>query len=145
MENQNVNIKALNDVYKNAHIALQSLSDILPETDDASLKKELRDEYKGYKSFIADLSSFLKDQYITPKDINGFKKAMMLMAVKMKTFINNSKNHITEMMIKGTVMGINELKAMDNEKQNYDDKTKEFIKRLLALEEEYESRLKEFL
>ena len=35
------NLKAINDVYKNAHIAMQSISDLLPAITDHSLKKEL--------------------------------------------------------------------------------------------------------
>ena len=42
-------------------------------------------------------------------------------------------------------MGINELKAMDNEKENLDESIADFIARLLKLEEGYEEKLKEFL
>ena len=63
----------------------------------------------------------------------------------MKTLIDDSRNKIADMMIKGTVMGINELKAMDNEKENLDESIADFIARLLKLEEGYEEKLKEFL
>ena len=39
MTNKKYNEKALNDVYKNAHIALQSLSDLIPSVKDKELKK----------------------------------------------------------------------------------------------------------
>ena len=40
MLDKEFNQKAINDVYKNAHLALQSISDLLPEVDDEEIKKE---------------------------------------------------------------------------------------------------------
>ena len=59
--------------------------------------------------------------------------------------MNNSRNQIADMMIKGTVMGISELTAMKNENTNLDQDVLNFVEKLLALEEEYEQRLKKFL
>lgn len=145
METENVNGKAINDVYKNAHLALQSISDILPEVNDEELKKELKDEYEGYEKIIGKILSYMSEQKIEPKDVGAFKKAMMWGSIKMKTLVNDSRNKIADMMIKGSVMGINELKAMENEKENYDEKVAEFISELLVLEEGFVEKLKTFL
>ena len=139
------NEKAINDVYKNAHIALQSISDLLPQVDDAGLKQELKEQYDGYEKIIGEISSFCKSNGIEPKDINPMKKAFMWSSIKMKTMINNSRNQIAEMMIKGTVMGINELTAMKNEQTNLDQGVITLLDDLLSLEEEYEQRLKKLL
>lgn len=145
MEYNEYNVKAINDVYKNAHIALQSISDLLPAVSDDDIKKELQEEYEGYEKIIGELSTFMAENNIDPKDINPFKKAMLWSSIKMKTLFNNSRNQVAEMMIKGTVMGINELTAMKNENQNLDEKILELLDKLLSLEEEYEQRLKKFL
>ena len=63
----------------------------------------------------------------------------------MKTLFNNSRNQVAEMMINGTVMGINELTAMKNEGTNLDEGVLSLLEELLSLEEEYEQRLKKFL
>lgn len=145
MEAQNINHKAINDVYKNAHIALQSISDLLPGVEDNSIKTELKDEYEGYEKLIGELSTYMAENDIERKDIGVIKKAMLWSSIKMKTLMNNSRNQVAEMMINGTVMGINELTAMINEKENYDEKVAEFIKKLLDLEEGYQKKLKKFL
>ena len=137
--------KAINDVYKNAHIALQSISDILSSVDDDELKRELTEQYEGYERIIGEISRFMKENEIEPKDVSPFKKAMLWSSIKMKTAINNSKNQIADMMIRGTVMGINELSAMNNECETLDESVCEFVKELLALEEKYEQKLKAFL
>ena len=145
MEFNDYNQKALNDIYKNAHIALQSISDLLPSVEDDGIKNELQEQYEGYEKIIGNLSTFMAERGVEPKDVNPFKKAMLWSSIKMKTLINNSKNQVAEMMINGTVMGINELTAMKNEGKNLDDEVLSLLEDLLSLEEEYEQRLKKFL
>ena len=142
MEASNFNGKAINDVYKNAHLALQSISDILPAVEDDEFKKELREQYEGYEKTIGEISTYMAEKGVEPKDVNFFKKAMMYGSIKMKTAVNNSRNQIADMMIKGTVMGISELTAMKNENTNLDQDVLNFVEKLLALEEEYEQKLK---
>jgi hypothetical protein len=145
MDRKEYNKKAINDVYKNAHLALQSINDLLPSVDNEELKKELKEEYEGYEKFIGELSTYMAEIGITPKDANPVKKAFMWGSIKMKTLFDNSKTQIAEMMIKGTVMGITELTAMKNESVNLDEGVLEFLDKLLALEEDYEQRLKKYL
>lgn len=145
MDKNEYNIKAINDVYKNAHIALQSISDLLPSVDDEDIKAELKEEYEGYEKLIGEISTFMAENDIEPKDVNPFKKAMLWSSIKMKTLFDNSRNQVAEMMINGTVMGINELTAMKNEQTNLDQGVLELLEKLLKLEEEYEQRLKKYL
>ena len=139
------NEKALNDVYKNAHLALQSISDLLPAVSDDDIKNELKEQYEGYEKLIGEISSVMAENSVTPKDVNPFKKAMLWSSIKMKTMMNNSRNQVAEMMINGTVMGITELTAMKNEGHNLDESVLNCVQKLLSLEEEYEQKLKRFL
>lgn len=139
------NKKAITDVYKNAHLALQSISDLLPAVEDEDVKVELKEEYEGYEKIIGEVSSFMAQNGIEPKDVNPFKKAMLWSSIKMKTLFDNSRNQVAEMMINGTVMGINELTAMKNESEKLDSGVLDLLEKLLALEEEYEQRLKKYL
>ena len=145
MELNEYNQKAINDVYKNAHIALQSISDLIPAVEDDDIKNELVEEYEGYEKIIGKISTFMAENKIEPQDVNPLKKAMLWSSIKMKTLFNSSRNQVAEMMINGTVMGINELTAMKNEGSNLDEGVLSLLEELLALEEEYEQRLKKFL
>ena len=138
-------VKAVNDVYKNAHIAMQSISDLLPQVKDAELKKELKTEYSSYEKFIEGLTEFMKSSKIEPKDINFLQKAFMWSSIKIKTLFNRSRTKIAEMMILGTVMGITELTAMHNEGKTLQKDVAEKVDELLNLEEDFEKRLKTFL
>lgn len=137
--------KAVNDVYKNAHIALFSISGLMPAVKDNGIKKELKSQYEGYEKFVGNVSSYMAENGIEPKEINPLQKAFMWSSIKMKTLTDKSRNRIAELMIKGTVTGITELTAMKNEKGNFSDDTVAFIEDLLTLEESYERKLKKYL
>ena len=145
MQLNDYNKKAICDVYKNANIALNSINDLLPSVDDKVIKEELNDQYDSYEKLIGEISSFMVENGIQVKDINPIKKAMLWSAIKMKTMIDSSRNQIAEMMIKGTVTGINELTAMKNEKQNLNEQVYQYVQRLLDMEEDFQERLKKFL
>ena len=60
MNYQNIDEEVLTSVYKNAHIALQSISNVINETEDVEMKEELSYEYDGYEKFIGKLSAYMK-------------------------------------------------------------------------------------
>lgn len=145
MNKKEYNEKALLDVYKNAHIALQSIKDVLPSVKNKELKNELKIEYDGYDTIINELKLLMSAKGVKQKDINVFKKTMMYLSIKMKLAFNNGKNQIADMMIKGSIMGINELTAMKNEGSNLSEDVYNAVDKLLRLEEDYLERLKKFL
>ena len=141
-----IEVDAIDNVYKNAHIALQSISDVLPLTSDAEFERELKDEYERYETKVGEISTFMKERSLEPKDINVFKKAGMWMGIKMNALTDRSTSHLADMMIKGTVMGITELgQLLGRENGSLSEETKFLIKDLISLEEDCESRLKKFL
>lgn len=146
MTENNLTSQVIDNVYKNAHIALQSISNVLPEAEDGALKRELHAQYEGYEKFIGELSKFMHDNGFEPKDVNPLKKAMLFTSVKMNALTDDSASHLADMMVKGTVMGITELRQLLSRSGNsLDGAVKEQVKKLLDLEESYEKRLKAYL
>mgnify|MGYP002522167508 FL=1 len=146
MEEMNIDKEALVSLYKNAHIALQTISDIVNEVSDENMRKELADQYDGYEKYIGKLSSYMKETSTETKDINPLKKAVMFASVKMNTLTDDSSSHVAELMIKGTVMGITELHELLNDcGDSISETVRDYAKELTELEESYEERLKKFL
>ena len=143
---KNCNLDFIGEVYRNASIALQSISDVMPEIENEDLRAEIQSEYEGYEKFISELTGYMKEKGYEIKDIGNMKKVMMWSAIKMNTAFDSTHSHIAEIMITGTVMGITELTKIINEtKCLTDEKAMDYAKRLLELEEEYEKRLKKHL
>ena len=139
-------IDILNDVYQNAHIALQSISNVLESDVKGEIRNELKEEYIGYEKVMEEVEDYMNNLGLEPKDINTMKKAMLKGSIKMKTFINDEPEKIADMMVKGTVMGITELMAIKNDKTLcLREETVKFVDELLSLQERYEERLKKYL
>ena len=50
------NLDAINEVYKNASVALLSISNVMPEIVDTELKKEILEEYDGYEKILGEIT-----------------------------------------------------------------------------------------
>ena len=109
MYDKNCNLDFVGEVYRNASVALKSIQDVIDEVDDNELKAEIKSQYDGYNNFILDLTAYMREKGYEIKDIGAMKKAMMWSAIKMNTAFDNTRSHLAEIMIKGTVMGITEL------------------------------------
>jgi len=132
-----------NNIYKNAHIALQSISNVLDECDSQKMKDELMLEYDGYEKFIGEISAYLKDNGVQPKDVGAMQKAMMWTSIKVKTMADDSCSHIADMMLKGTITGIVELlQILSRSGDDVDQTVLSYAEKLKDLEESYEVNLK---
>ena len=136
----------LAEIYRNCQLALESISDILPEVDDEELKAEIMRQHEEYERISGRAACIAQDKALEVKEPNPMKKAMMWGSIKMNTLTDNSRAHIAEMMIQGTVMGITSLKTSLSEKPEDDDgEITKLLKELIALEEGFEKKLKSYL
>ena len=136
----------LSEIYRNVNYAMESIDDILPEVDHEGLKEEIRVQHDGYAQLSAKCAKVAKDKGIEMKEPSSFKKAMMKGSIKMSAMMDGSRNHIAEMMLKGTVTGITSLRTSQSElPAEPDEEISKLLSETIDLEEKYEQRLKEFL
>ena len=145
MEKTKCDSEVLAEIYSNAQLALQSISDILPQIDDEGIKEEIKREHEEYEHISGRAAQLAKKFNIEIKEPNPVKKAMMWSAIKMNTVADNSAQHIAQMMIKGTVTGITSLKTTLTDAGDMDMEIKELLTNLIALEEGFERKLKKYL
>ncbi len=138
--------EVLAEIYRNAQLALTSISDILPQVDDEEIRNEIIREHDEYERISGEAAGLAEKYGLELKEPGAVKKAMMNMGIKMNTANDNSRNHIAEMMIKGTVNGITCLKTTLSEAEHVmDDEIKRLLTDLITLEESFETKLKEYL
>ena len=136
----------LAELYRNCQLALQSIADILPETAEGKIRDEILTEHDEYEQFSGRIAILAKDKNFEVKEPNLMKKAMMWGSIKMSTLTDNSHQHITEMMIQGTVMGITALKTtLGDMREGADEEIVKLAQELLQAEEKFEQRLKALL
>ena len=136
----------LAEIYRNCQLALESISDVLPEVEDEKLREEITRQHEEYEKISAQAAMLAKDKALEVKEPNPMKKAMMWGSIKMNTLTDNSRSHIADMMIQGTVMGLTSLKTSYGERpENDDEEISARMRELIALEEGFEERLKTYL
>lgn len=137
----------LAEVHRNCALALQSISDILPETEDTDVREELMKQHEEYEKIGGRAAILAKDKNIELKNPGPIKKAMMWSSIKMNTMTDNSRAHIAEMMVQGTVMGITALKSSlsDMSDEYADEDIKRLAEELLQSEEKFEKTWKSLI
>ena len=146
MEEFKKDSEILAEIYRNAQLALTSISDILPGIDDESLKEEILREHEEYEKICSQAASLAHKYNLELKEPSPVKKAMMWSAIKMNTASDNSAQNIAQMMIKGTVNGITSLKtSLSDGEKVMDEEVKKLLTELISLEENFEEKLKTYL
>ena len=146
MANLKSDSEILAEIYRNAQLAITSISDLLPEVDDETMKEELMREHEEYEKICSRAAHLATNYDIELKEPSPIKKAMMWSAIKMNAATDNSAQNVAQMMVRGTVNGITSLKTSltDGEKV-MDGEIKKLLKDTIALEEGFEKKLKTYL
>ena len=136
--------EALAEIYRNCQLALQSISNILPETGDEKLRTEITMQHEEYEKISGKTAALAKDKGIELKEPNPVKKMMMWGSIKMNTLTDNTAPHIAEMMLQGTLMGITALRKTESElpPDFADEEIKTLLRDYIDVEERFEKRLK---
>ncbi|MBE5739476.1 MAG: hypothetical protein E7349_01315 [Clostridiales bacterium] len=138
--------EALAEIYRNAQLALQSISNILPETQDMAVREELHAQHEEYERFSAKAATLAKDMGLELKEPNPMKKAMMWGSIKMSTLTDNSRAHIADMMVQGTVMGITSLRTTAGDlSEDGNEEIIALLDEMIKAEEQFEKKWKEYL
>ncbi len=146
MEQKKNDSEILAEIYRNAQIALTSLSDIMPEVEDGAIREEIMREHEEYEKVCSEAAHLALKYNVELKEPNPVKKAMMWSAIKMGAANDNSSQNLAQMLIRGTVNGITSLKTtMTDGGKNIDPEVKKLLSSLISLEEGFEKKLKKFL
>ena len=135
----------LNAIYQNARVGMQSIKDIITKIDNESLIEECNREYVEYGSIALRCEHFASRQGLNIKDNNMFEKIRMWGSIKMSTMMNNTTRHIAELLIIGTVMGLNSCYKDAQTYKNINYELNDILEDLEVVQEKNYSKLKEFL
>lgn len=139
-------INALDEINKGALMGVNSISYILEKIEDKKLKKLLEDQLEGYKKISDRIEKVYScyDKDGSPHKVNTIEKMMTYWSIEMKTMKEESDSKISELLIKGTNMGIIEgVKILNNKK--LDKRVRDIAEEFISLGEEYNEKIKKFL
>ena len=134
------------EIYRNAQLALESISDIMPAVQDRGIREEIMHQHEEYEKVCSKAAALALKYNYDVREPSPIKKAMMWSAIKMGTANDNSSQNIAQMMIRGTVNGITSLKTtLTDGGKELDTEVKKLLTELINMEEGFEKSLKKFL
>lgn len=133
----NANAELLNYIHQNAQMGQNSIEKILEIMDrDDEFKEHLENQFKEYKEIFDQADKMLNDLGEESKDINKMQKKQAEVMIEVKTMKGRSADHITEMLMKGNLMGIIQLiRRMKEYKGKVDDEVYGLADKLIKTEE----------
>ena len=138
-------INALDEIHKGSCMGLDAINFILDKVESNNLEKLLKKQYKSYKDINERIESiYPKYNEGKPHSTSMPEKIMTDWMVNMKTMIDKTTSHITELLIQGTNMGIIEGRRILN-KKNLNEEVNDIVQKYVAMQEKYLDNLKEFL
>ena len=138
-------INALDEIHKGSCMGVDAINFILDKVEDKNLEKLLKKQYKSYKDICERIESIYPSYNEgNPHSTSMPEKVMTDWMVNMKTMMDKSTSHLTELLIQGTNMGIIEGRRILN-KKNLNEEVKDLVQKYVTMQEKYLDNLKEFL
>lgn len=133
------------EVYKAAQAGLTAIHTVIPKISDQALRKKVEQQGACYQNISKKAEEMLHHNGMLPQELSAMQKATMWGAIQMHTIADASPEHIAEIMINGTTMGIVDLTKKINDLPDADETDKKFAKEYIASEEKHIEGLKAFL
>lgn len=135
----------LDEINKGIKMGMDSISNISDKIQDKQFKEDLQFEYNQYNEILNKVNHQLTQYGDFPQELNTMQKAMGWMSVEFNTIDDKSNSKISEMMIKGTNMGIIKGVKLLNNYPNIDNETKNILNEFVQFQENSVERLKKYL
>lgn len=144
MENKNLNI--LDEVNKGATMGMDAISIISEKVTDSTFKEVLDCEYSKYRNIsekVNDIYSNYSDK--EPHETNAMNKAMTWYGIQMKTINDDTTSKLSELLMKGTNMGIIEGRRLLNQHHDAAKDVKDILNDFVVMQEDSIETLKKYL
>ena len=96
-------------VYKNVKMASDSLLNLMPKVKDDKLKNDMTVQISVYEGFASRAAKLLAEESVKPEEESMMTKLGAKMGMAMNTMRDSTASHIAEMIIEGSVMGVNDV------------------------------------
>ena len=137
----------IGEIYRNVKMAEESILDLMPKVRDDRLKSALTVQRSEYSGFAARAAKLLDDEGVKPDDGGMLAKMGAKWGILMNTMKDCTTEHLIQMLIEGTTMGVGEMLRWIRESENtgvseeslklarevcqYEEKTVEDLKEML--------------
>ncbi len=138
-------IKLLRECDAGIKMGVSSIDDVLSYVDSKKMKEYLSKCRDEHDELDRELQKLLDEYGDDGKEPNPIAKGMSWLKTNIKLVMNESDNTIAALMTDGCDMGVKSLSKYLNEYAAADEKSKDICKKLIKLEDELSTNMREFL
>lgn len=139
------NVEFLNYIYQNAEMGENTLSQLIDITEDDNYKELIKSHLITYITIYDNTEKELQEINKKAKGINIFSKSSTSTMINLKTMLNKSTSHISEMLIQGSTMGIIDMTKKLKEYNNVKGYVLSIANELLTFERNSIEEYKKYL
>ena len=139
------NKKVLNEIHKGLVMGMESLSVIEPKISSDEFRRLINSQYNEYADILLNVNSNLEEYNVKGEDTSPMQKVMGWSSIQMSTLMDDSDSKISDMLIRGTTMGIIEGRKMLNNNDNINKDVKDILYTFVSNLEHDVEKLKEWL
>lgn len=145
MQNHELNI--LDEINKGATMGMDAINLIKEKvTNDKEFKQVLNTEFNKYQN-ISQRVNNIYDNYSSkePHEPNTMEKMMTWYGIQMKTITDDSSSKLSELLLKGTNMGIIEGRRLLNHNPHISENIHSLLDEFVTMQEDSAQTLKKYL
>lgn len=135
----------LNKVYQNAQMASESIVTVSQKIQDKNLLSDLQTQHQQYTAISSKATSELANENDFPTEKNFMEQAMTWGGIQLNTAFDKTPDHIAEMMIQGSTMGIIDMTRTIKQYNDVPQNIKALGYELITIEENNVQRMKNYL
>ena len=138
-------IKLLRECDAGVKMGISSIDDVLQYVKSDKLKKYLTDCRDEHSKLDKELQQLLDKYKDDGKEPNPIAKGMSWIKTNVKLSLNESDGTIADLITDGCDMGVKSLSKYLNEYEAADEDSKKICKKLIKIEEELRTQIKDYL
>ncbi len=139
------NAELLNYIRQNAQMGQDTVHQLCGIVNEGEFKSLLDSQFSEYKKMFDATEKRLKAMGMKVKDVNALNKMGAYLMINMETLLDKSPEHIAEMMIQGSTMGVIQITRKLKEYRGADEEIKYMGEHLLSLEQQNIEECKRYL
>lgn len=141
----NGNAELLNFVYQNSQMGIDTIGQLIDITEDNEFREFLKIQKADYEEFHEKARDMLNENGFDEKGISLFEKIRTYLMINFQTLTDKSTQHIAQMLIIGSNMGVTEAIQDLNKYKEAEKDIIKLMEKLKDYEEKNIEKLKEFL
>lgn len=146
MNNVQNELNVLDEVNKGATMGMDAIDFIKNKIEDNNFKQVINKEYNKYQNISQRVDNIYNNySKKKPHEPNTMEKMMTWYGVQMKTITDHTPSKISELLLKGTNMGIIEGRRLLNHNHHISPEIHTLLNDFVSMQESSAQILKEYL